>query len=199
MRVIVGCEFTQIVTAAFRAKGHEAYSCDILPTEGNPDWHFQDDIFKVLEKEKFDLGIFHPPCTYLCVAGLHYSKKNPDRMKKTFEAIDFFMKLYNCKIPKIAIENPVGIISTKFRKPDQIIDPCNFGVPERKKTCLWLKGLDKLKHTNNVEVKPYKTIIRKSGKKSGQKYNYYWRQGKSARDRSRTFKCIADQMAEQWG
>lgn len=199
MKILIACEESQRVCKAFRAKGHEAYSCDILPPSGgHPEWHIQGDVLPLL-KEHWDLIIAHPPCTYLCVAGLHYSKKDPTRMKKTMKAYDFFMKLYNAPAKMIAVENPVGIVSTLFRKPDQIINPFQFGQPERKKTCLWLKGLPKLIPTSNLEVKPYKTIIRKTGRQAGKEYNYYWRQGKSAKERSKTFQGIADAMAEQWG
>lgn len=197
MRVLVACEYSGIVRDAFIARGHDAISCDLLPTD-KPGAHYEGSVFDIID-DGFDLMIAHPPCTYLCVAGLHYSKKDPIRMAKTLEAVEFFKRLYHAPINKICIENPVGYLSTVFRKPDQIVDPFNFGVPERKKTCLWLRGLPKLEHTNTVEVKPAKTIIRKSGSKKGQPYNYYWRQGKSAHDRSRTFQCIANAMAEQWG
>ena len=133
MRILVGCEFSQIVTKAFRDKGHEAYSCDIIPTDGNPDWHFQGDILKHLETEKYDMGIFFPPCTYLTVTGnkwyFHPDDKDlpkedrrphprfPDRVKHREQGVEFFMALANADIPKIAIENPVGIMSTRWRKP----------------------------------------------------------------------------------
>jgi len=197
MKILIACERSGVVRDAFIKKGHNVTSCD-LEESSKPGPHFQGNVILLL-KEYWDMMIAHPDCTYLCVAGLHYSKKNPKRMKKTLEALEFFKYLYNSQINKICMENPVGYISTAFRKPDQIINPFNFGTPERKKTCLWLKGLPLLKHTNNVEVKPYKTIIRKSGPKAGQPYNYYWRQGKSGRRRSETFQCIAGAMAKQWG
>ncbi len=199
MRILVACEESQVVTIEFRKLGHKAYSCDILPCSGgHPEWHIWDNVIPLL-KDDWDMMIAFPPCTYLCAAGLHYSKKDPERMLKTLQAVEFFKTLYNSNIEKICIENPVGYISTVFRKPDQIINPFNFGVAERKKTCLWLKGLPLLKHTKTIEVKPYKSIIRKTGKKAGETYNYYWRQGKSAFERSKTFPCIAKVMAEQWG
>jgi hypothetical protein len=200
VKVLIACEFSGIVRDAFIAKGHDAVSCDLLPTE-RPGPHFESNIEQIIQfsEASWDLMIAFPPCTYLCVAGLHYSKKSPERMKKTDIAVQFFKYLYAASIDRICIENPVGYMSTVFRKPDQIINPYNFGVPERKKTCLWLKGLPILEHTNTVEVKPIKTIIRKTGSKAGQPYNYYWRQGKSAKDRSRTFQCLADAMADQWG
>ena len=199
MKVLVACEFSGIVRDAFTKQGHFAVSCDLLPTE-RPGNHILGDVFQIPYLQTFDLMIAHPPCTYLCCAGFHYSKRDPKRMKKTLLALKFFMGLYNTQIDKICIENPAGYISTAFRKPDQIIDPFEFGEQERKKTCLWLKGLPPLFLTGQMEKpKPQKTIIRKTGKQAGKKYNYYWRQGKSAHDRSRTFQGIADAMAEQWG
>lgn len=197
MKILIACEFSGVVRDAFAKKGHDVISCDLLPTEkeGN---HYRGDVMDIID-DGFDMMIAFPPCTYLCIAGLHYSKKDSVRMKKTIEAYNFFMLLYNASIKKICIENPVGYISTAFRKPDQIINPFNFGVTERKKTCLWLRNLPLLKKKTNIEVKPKKTIIRKTGAKAGQPYNYYWRQGKTAHDRSITFKCIANAMADQWG
>lgn len=197
MKVLIACEFSGIVRDAFIKKGHDAISCDLLPTE-RPGPHIQGDVLEVIN-QGWDLMIAHPPCTYLCCAGLHYSKKDPERMKKTIAAVEFFTKLFESPIGKVCIENPVGYLSSVYRGPDQIIDPFNFGVPQRKKTCLWLKGLPLLKHGETVEVKPLKTIIRKTGSKAGQLYNYYWRQGKSAKARSTTFQCIADAFADQWG
>ena len=184
MRVIVGYEFSQIVTMAFRKKGHEAYSCDLLPTEGNPQWHFQEDILKVLESEKFDLGIFHPPCTHLAVFGARwFAEKRADGRQQ--EGIDFFMRLVEAPIEKIAIENPIGIMSTIYRRPDQILQPFWFGDPYQKATCLWLKGLPKLQPTNIVEGKEQKC----------------WKEPPSPdrwKNRSRTYKEIAEAMATQW-
>ena len=197
MKILIACEFSGIVRDAFIARGHDAVSCDLLPTE-RPGPHIQGDVLEHLE-DGWDMMIAHPPCTYLAVAGLHYSKKNPQRMEKTREAIRFFLRLYNAPIERVAVENPVGIVNTEFRKPNQIIDPFMFGTPERKKTCLWLRGLPLLLPTHNAMPAPKHTIIRKSGPKKGQAYNYYWRQGKSAHDRSRTFSCIANAMADQWG
>ena len=184
---------------AFRDMGHEAFSCDIQECSGGyPEFHLQMDAIEALKIKKWDLMIGHPPCTYLCTAGFHYSLKRPERMELTIQAHDFFMALMGSDIEYIALENPVGIMSTRFRKPDQIIEPFQFGHPERKKTCLWLKNLPVLEHTSNLEVKPLKTIIRKSGRLMGKPYNYYWRQGKSAKERSVTFQGIAEAMASQW-
>ena len=198
MMVLVACEESQAVTIAFRERGHEAYSCDIQNCSGgHPEWHIKDNVLDHLN-DGWDMMIAHPPCTYLCVAGLHYSKKDPMRMRLTELASDFFLQLYQAKIDKICIENPVGFMNTTFKKPSQIIEPFMFGVSERKKTCLWLLGLPVLLPITNLKPEPIKTIIRKSGSKAGQKYNYYWRQGKSSKERSKTFQCIAQAMAHQW-
>jgi hypothetical protein len=208
MRVIIGCEFSQIVTQAFRDRGHEAFSCDILSTEGkHPEWHFQEDVFEVLKREKpFDLGIFHPPCTFLSYAAIKYWNA-PGRDLKRKDAMEFFIRLYNLNIPRIAIENPVGYPNTVFRKPDQIVKPFYFGENEQKNICLWLKNLPPLIHAkeetlfdNKTHIpKPKPTWIDKSGKaryfideisgcsKYAQKY------------RSRFFVSIAAAMADQWG
>jgi len=161
-RIIIGCEESQAICKAFRALGHEAYSCDLQPCSGShPEWHFQEDIFEVLKREKFDLAIFHPPCTYLTISANKWYKDQPPRKSGALvgearrqareEAVKFFMALYNADCPHIAIENPVGIMSTRFRKPDQTIQPWMFGHGETKATCLWLKGLPKLIPTNIVE------------------------------------------------
>jgi hypothetical protein len=204
LRVLVGCEFSQIVCKAFRDKGHEAYSCDILPTEGNPDWHIQDDVLKHLD-DGWDLMIAHPPCTYLTVTGNRwfnvekYGVKAIQRHKCREEAIKFFMMFANADCPRIAIENPVGIMSNKWRKPDCIIQPYQFGNPFEKKTCLWLKGLPILTPTNIV--KPEIRIKYKSGKTMPAWYADAWKMNKNERTkiRSKTFQGIAEAMANQWG
>ena len=197
MRVIVGCEFSQVVTKAFRAKGIEACSCDLLPTEGNPDWHFQEDILELLKREKFDLGIFHPPCTHLAVSGARYFKeKQADGRQEA--ALEFVKKLMDAQIEKICIENPISIISTKIRKPSQIIQPCWFGDPHYKSTCLWLKNLPKLIPTNMVE--PLFTTYKSTRKRVSRHHYDTFRLPKAQRGhiRSITFKGIADAMANQW-
>ena len=158
IRVIVACEESQTVCSAFRKLGHEAFSCDILPCSGgHPEWHFQEDIFKVLEREpKFDLMIAHPPCTFLTVTGNRwfneekYGEKAIKRKKDREDAINFFISLSKMDIPYIAIENPIGIMSTVYRKPDQIVQPYMFGDEAQKSTCLWLKNLPLLKPTHIV-------------------------------------------------
>lgn len=183
MRVIVGCEFSQIVTQAFRAKGHEAFSCDVLPTEGNPEWHYQMDLLELLQKEQFDLGIFHPPCTHLAVSGARWFK---DKLVEQKKALEFVRQLMNAPIDKIAIENPISIISSRIRKPDQIVQPWQFGHGETKATCLWLKSLPKLVPTNIVEGRANR-VHREPPEPDR------WK------NRSRTYQGIANAMANQWG
>jgi site-specific DNA-cytosine methylase len=168
LRILVACEESQAVTKEFRKLGHEAYSCDILPCSGgHPEWHYQQDVNELL-KDKWDLIIAFPPCTYLTVTGNRwfnvekYGDKALKRIEDRKEAIDFFMLFANANCEHIAIENPVGIMSTEWRKPNQIINPYQFGDPFEKKTCLWLKGLPELKPTNVVEPAPRKYF--KSGK-----------------------------------
>lgn len=196
MRVIVGCEFSQIVTMAFRKKGHEAYSCDLLPTEGNPQWHFQEDILKVLESEKFDLGIFHPPCTYLANSGVQHLHKDKSRWQLMYSARDFFLQLLNAPIKKVCVENPVPHKYARLPEYNQIIQPYQYGHTVSKKTCLWLKGLPPLKPTKIVDKG--ERYIGKDGKPNGSK----WYQLSPSKDRwkyrSRTFQGIAEALAEQW-
>lgn len=211
MKVLVACEFSQVVTKEFRKRGHEAFSCDLLPTEGDPKFHIQGDVLKILHK-LWDLIIAHPPCPFLCVTGnkwfYHPDDKHlpveerrphprfPDRKKHRQEAIDFFMKFANAPAKKICIENPIGIMSTVWRKPDQIIQPFQFGHEEPKKTCLWLKNLSKLIPTKIVEPD---YIVSKSGKKLARWYYQPSQSRKRQMDRERTFQGIAEAMAEQWG
>jgi hypothetical protein len=146
MKVLVSCEESQRVCIAFRNKGHEAYSCDILECSGgHPEWHIQDDVLKHLN-ENWDLIIAHPPCTYLTVAANKYynvekyGKKAEERQKQREKAIEFFMQFTDLKCPRVCIENPIGVMSSFYCKPTQIIQPYQFGHSERKATCLWLKG-----------------------------------------------------------
>ena len=200
MKILVGCEESQAVTSELRKLGHDAFSCDILETSGDfPQWHIQDDIFSVLY-DSWDMLIAFPPCTYLTVTGNRwfdverYGQKAIDRMKDREKAVEFFMRLVNAPIEKIAIENPVGIMSTVYRKPDQIINPYLFGDPYEKRTCLWLKNLPLLKPTNIVEPEP--RVKYKSGKTMPA---WYQVSGKDrAKIRSKTFPGIAHAMAEQW-
>ena len=226
MNVLVACEESQRVCSAFREKGHNAFSCDILPCSGgHPEWHIQGDVLKILNPyklpfggeviefrtmdeadyviEKWDLIIAHPPCTYLTLAGNKWFKPEfadrfPDRQKQRKEAVDFFMAIANADCDKIAIENPVGIMSSRWRKPDQYIEPYMFGDPEKKKTGLWLKGLPLLKPTNIVEP----VIIHcKSGANEPRWHmeTMHLPKEERSRVRSQTFIGIAKAMAEQWG
>ena len=202
MKVLVACEESQAVTIELRKLGHEAYSCDIEPCSGgHPEWHIQGDVTPLL-KEKWDMIIAFPPCTHLAVSGArHFEQKRKDGRQK--DGIDFFMKFANANCPKIAIENPAGIMSTHFRKPDQIVQPYEYGDEARKKTCLWLKGLPKLKPTKIVS--PGK--IDKNGHSYGASATYAvdengkilsWSDPRTAKQRSKTFPGIAKAMAEQW-
>lgn len=195
MKVLIACEFSGIVREAFRNQGHDAWSCDLLPTEV-PGNHIQDDVLLHLNKN-WDLMIAHPPCTYLAVSGAcHFNK--PGRQEKQKEALHFFNLLLNASIPRIAVENPVSIVSTKIRKPDQYIQPYEFGHECMKKTGLWLKNLPLLYPTNIVERgEIYKT---KEGKSRGGNWHMKLSPSKNRwKIRSRTFPGIAEAMAQQWG
>jgi hypothetical protein len=197
MKILIACEESQAVCKAFRAKGHEAYSCDILPCSGgHPEWHLQQDIIPLLEQE-WDMIIAFPPCTHLAVSGAaHFAKKIADGRQQ--QGVDFFMLFTNAKCPKIAIENPIGIMSRLYRKPDQIIQPYMFGDATRKATCIWLKGLPKLIPTNIVEPKIIKL---KNGENDTEWHLKSWGLPPAERSkmRSKTYQGIADAMAEQWG
>ena len=219
MKVLVACEESQEVCKAFRAKGHEAYSCDIQePSGGHPEWHILGDALAVLtggtittmegtrhEIGKWDLLIAHPPCTYLTVTGNRwfnverYGDAALKRLANRHEAVNFFMEFALSDIPKIAIENPVGHMSTAWRKPDQIIHPYMFGDPARKATCLWLKGLPKLTPTDMVEP----VIIHyQNGKGTDNPWHMETMKlppKERAKARSKTFPGIAKSMADQWG
>jgi hypothetical protein len=147
MRVLIACEYSGRVREAFRARGHDAWSCDLLPADDNSPYHIQDDVSRHLHKG-WELMIAHPPCTHLAVSGARWFK---DKQQEQEEALRFVLFLMNAPIDKIAIENPISIISTRIRKPDQIIQPWQFGHGETKATCLWLKNLPKLEPTDIVE------------------------------------------------
>jgi len=197
MRVLAACEESQAVTIEMRKLGHDAYSCDILDCSGgHPEWHLQQDITEVL-KDNWDMIIAFPPCTHLAVSGAkHFAAKRADGRQQ--KGIDFFMLFTDLDCPRVAIENPVGIMSTHWRKPDQIIQPYEYGHTARKKTCLWLKGLPKLLPTEIVEPK---LITYKDGSTFSADYMKAKRTkpGDSSRLRSKTFPGIAKAMAEQWG
>ena len=207
MKVLVACEYSGTVRDAFIRRGHDAISCDLLPTDKNGP-HYQGDVMNVIN-DGFDLMIAHPPCTYLTVTANKWLKDQPTRKSGALvgqarrearqEAINFFLLLANCDIPKIAIENPVGCMSSVWRKPDQIIQPMEFGHKEPKKTCLWLKGLPLLRPTH-FGVEPEYTVT-KSGRNIATWYYFADNTKGSNRSklRSKTFQGIADAMADQWG
>lgn len=181
MRVLVACEFSGIVRDAFVAQGHDAISCDLLPTERRG-WHFQGDVRYLLDQQ-WDLMIAHPPCTHLAISGARWFK---DKRREQEEALDFVRLLMNAPIPRIAIENPISIISSRIRRPDQIIQPWQFGHGETKATCLWLKNLPLLQPTQIVEGREARIHRMPPGPDR-------WR------ERSRTYQGIAEAMAHQWG
>ena len=184
-KILVACEESQAVTIEFRKLGHEAYSCDIEPCSGGyPEWHIQRDVKPLLEQD-WDMIIAFPPCTHLAVSGARYfAQKQKDGRQQ--QGLDFFMLFANAKCPRVAIENPIGIMSTKWRKPNQIIQPWMFGHGETKATCLWLKNLPELKPTNIVDGREQR-IFKMPPSHERSKL------------RSKTYLGIAKGMAEQWG
>lgn len=192
MKILCACEESQAVTIELRRLGHEAYSCDIEPCSGgHPEWHLQQDALPLL-REKWDMIIAFPPCTHLAVSGAAwFEQKRKDGRQQ--QAIDFFMEFANCECEKVAIENPVGIISSTWRKPNQIIHPWMFGHLEQKTTCLWLKGLEPLVETNNVRNK-----MMELPRNERERLHYLPPSKDRAKLRSKTFHGIAVAMAEQW-
>ena len=205
MRVLVACEESQAVTMAFRALGHEAYSCDIQePSGGHPEWHILGDAIKAIDGGKvatmdgrihnvgmWDMMIAHPPCTDLAVSGAKwFAEKQKDGRQQ--RSIVFFMQMALANIPRVAVENPVCIMSTAWRKPDQIIHPWQFGHPEEKTTCLWLRGLPLLRETQNVHE--YMMTLPERDRN-----RILWLGSGHSRERSKTYPGIAQAMAEQWG
>jgi len=198
MRVLVACEFSGTVREAFRERGHDAWSCDLLPTEREGQ-HIVGDVLKVIG-DGWDMAICHPPCTYLTVSGNkwmkpEYADRFPGRSEQRKDAVAFFMALANAPIPKIAIENPIGVMSSLWRKPDQVIQPWMFGHGETKATCLWLKNLPKLVPTHMkgdlfAEEEPMERV---------QRLHRLPPSAERWKERSRTFAGIAKAMAEQWG
>ena len=188
MKILIACEESQVVCKAFRDKGHEAYSCDLLPCSGgHPEWHIQEDVFEHLKTYilfPYDMIIWFVPCTDLAVSGARWFKeKQADGRQQ--KSIEFFLKAVNYPCDKMAMENPIGVMSTHYRKPDQIIHPWMFGHGEQKATCLWLKGLPKLKPTNIVEGREQRIWKMAPGENR-------------AKERSKTYQGIADAMANQW-
>jgi hypothetical protein len=186
MKVLVACEFSGIVRDAFRSRGHDAWSCDLLPSEVDGP-HLQEDVLGVLW-QGWDLMIAHPPCTYLAVSGARWFKR---REAEQAAALEFVLQLMDAPVPKIALENPVGVISSRIRKPNQIIQPWMFGHEETKKTCLWLKNLPLLVPTRIMEVRN-RNLTPTGQNKLGPSPTRWM-------DRSRTYTGIAEAMAKQWG
>ena len=204
LRILVACEESQAVCKAFRELGHKAYSCDLQECSGgHPEWHIKGDALKVLNLPIWDLVIAHPPCTYLtCAANRYYNEdkygeKAKRRKGEREQAIKFFMEFANCKCKRVAIENPIGVISSRWKKPMQIIQPYQFGHKERKATCLWLKNLPPLKPTNIVEP----DIIKHASGKTDSRLHFETLSltaEERAKIRSKTFEGIAKAMATQW-
>jgi hypothetical protein len=212
MRVLIGCEFSGTVRDAFRAKGHDAWSCDLLPSPDGSPFHIHGSLFDAddgfgqrgdVTTWGWDLAIFHPPCTYLTSAGLHWNKRRPGRAALTDEAVAFVMQLAASDIPRIAIENPVGCLSTRWRRPSQIVQPYQFGDDASKATCLWLKGLPLLRPTTRYPG-------RQVSKADGSTVERWSNQTDSGQNRlapsadrwalrSLTYPGIAAAMADQWG
>lgn len=208
MKVLVACEESQTVCKAFRERGHEAYSCDIQkPSGGHLEWHILGNALGFLELRggvvstmdgkvqhvgKWDLLIAHPPCTHLAVSGMRWFSEGTKPLSLKYDAAAFFLKFAEAPIERIAIENPVSVMSTLYRKPDQIINPWQFGHPEQKKTCLWLKNLPPLRETNNVYA--YMMTLPER-----ERARIWWLGSGHAKERSKTFRGIAEAMAEQWG
>jgi len=182
MRVLVGCEYSGAVRNAFRSLGHDAWSCDLLPSEDNSPWHMQCDVLGALD-DGWDLAIFHPPCTHLAVSGARWFK---EKRVEQAEALAFVRTLLAAPIPRIALENPISVISSRIRKPDQIIQPWQHGHGEVKATCLWLKGLPPLVPSDVVAGRSPRVHYMSPGPDR-------WK------ERSRTLPGIAAAMAAQWG
>ena len=197
MKILVACEYSGRVRDAFRAAGHDAWSCDLLPCDADPAYHIQGDVVPLLG-QSWDLMVAHPPCTYLCSSGLHWNKRVNGRQAKTEAALDFVRTLLSCPIPRVAIENPVGCISTRIRKPDQTIQPWQFGHDASKATCLWLKNLGPLMPTQTV---PPRLIDgrKRWGNQTDSGQNKLPPSADRWKIRSETFQGIADAMANQWG
>lgn len=191
MKILIACEFSGVVREAFRKKGHDAWSCDLLKTE-IPGQHIVGDVLKYLHYD-WDMMIAFPPCTYLCFAGIRWNTNNPKREKKTEQAIDFFNTLWNSGVEKICIENPVGVIPRRSGvKWSQLIHPWQFGHEEEKKTCLWIKNLPLLQPTKIMQVREQRIFKKSALRGPGSSKT-------RQQDRSRTFQGIANAMADQWG
>lgn len=200
LKVLVGCEYSGTVRDAFIARGWDALSCDLLPTE-KPGPHYQGDVMDILG-DGWDLAIFHPPCTYLSSSGLHWNGRIPGRQEKTDEAIEFVRALLEAPIPHIALENPIGCISTRLRKADQTIQPYQHGDDASKATCLWLIGLPLIQPTKRVDgrfVNNRGVIVERWGNQTDSGQNKLPPSEHRWKDRSRTYPGIAQAFANQWG
>lgn len=199
MNVLIGCEYSGVVRSAFRKLGHDAWSCDLLPSDDQSEFHYQGDVLEAINRRPWDLAIFHPPCTHLAVSGACWFKH---KQKEQEQALDFVRLLLDAPIPRIALENPVSIISSRIRKPSQIIQPYEFGHDASKRTCLWLKNLPLLKPTQYVEPKitTYKgKEVKRWANQTPQGSNKLGPSENRWKLRSTTFQGIADAMASQWG
>jgi hypothetical protein len=198
MKVLVACEFSGTVRRAFRARGHDAWSCDILPAEDGSSYHYQQDVLGLLGNG-WDLMIAHPPCTYLASMGVWWNHKRPERWPLTYQAYEFVKLLAAAPIAKIAIENPIGYLNGRWRKPDQVVHPWQFGHEASKPTCLWLKGLPLLTHTKIVGKGEFYTKANGTRMAKWSHITSGTRKAERARIASRTFEGIANAMADQWG
>lgn len=195
MRILVACEYSGRVRNAFAALGHDVMSADFEPSEDDSPYHYQGDCFDLIDDQPFDLMVAHPPCTYLAVSGMHWTTRGLRDPQLTEDALAFVTRLMAAPIPRIAVENPISVISSRIRRPDQIVQPWMFGEDASKKTCLWLKGLPLLVPTNEL---PGGAKARRANQTpSGQN-----KLGPSAtrwKERSRTYQGVADAFASQWG
>ena len=206
MRILVACEFSGRVREAFRRLGHDAWSCDLLPADDGSAFHIQGDVFEAVELKDWDMLIAFPPCIFLTVSANAWFKDQPPRESGALvgaerraareEAVAFFMRLYHCGIERVAIENPIGIMSSRFRQPDQIIQPWQYGHDEKKATCLWLKDLPKLTATNIVAL-PELQVGQSS--RSLNRLDHLPESPERWKLRSCTFQGIANAMSDQWG
>lgn len=201
MRVLVACEYSATVRDAFRARGFDAWSCDLLPTEGDLQWHIEGDAIEVAYRGGWDLMVAHPPCTHLSFAGIRYWNA-PGKAEKRAEAMSFFMALYNAPIAKVAVENPMGLPQSEFRKADQIVHPYFFGHQICKRTCLWLRNLPPLMHRETDELfgprthsdYPEPVYVDATGKA-----RHWTEANRGGHARSAISPALAAAMAEQWG
>ena len=206
LKVLVGCECSGEVREAFRALGHDAWSCDLQAADDNSEFHIQGDLFEALKSQKWDLAIMHPPCTYISVSGMHRTTRGLRPRKLTDDALDFVRDCMNADVPYIAIENPISVISTNIRKPDQIVQPYQFGDDASKSTCLWLKHLPKLPIAPDKRVPGRKVEYPVGSGKIKERWANQTDSGQNrlgpsedrAKNRSKTYPGIASAMADTW-